>query len=521
MATQEFVFEVHYGGHIDRRFMNSYVGGDVDVYKTDVIPHDRVSFSVVEDIAKRYGYKSGDLIYYLLPGETLRNGLKLITSNFDVNEMVQAHLGLPIVELYINSFSGSIPDIDEGNDEDDNDNDDDDDERGYSRIERDDPYWEEVNEPDLFVDNDDVHDDVPGPSMGRGGEESDESDEGEEEGDEEEGDEDEGRGVDHTNSGFDYDEDANSDMPRSNILTSPPRSDDEYEVTSQRHVTEPSEFQMADMGNTEFVVGQKFSSIQVFINAVRETNVNMGKDVKFRRNYLAKCIVVCSDTRCKYRIYGRKCKDEESFEVRSVQSVHKCRRKHSNSILKSSWIADKLIEKFRAQPNMPVKAMVETVKERWGVDVKEHRLYRARRLAKDKIRGSVNDQYKKLWDFCETIRRTNIGSCVMMKIERPLPDKPAKFQRLYFSLAAMKSGFLAGCRPIIGLDGCFLKGPHKGQLLAAISRDANNQMYPVAFAVVEAEVKDSWTWFLETLLSDLGAPPPEGWTFISDRQKVK
>jgi hypothetical protein len=151
-------------------------------------------------------------------------------------------------------------------------------------------------------------------------------------------------------------------------------------------------------------------------------------------------------------------------------------------------------------------------------------LYRARRLAKDKIRGKVNDQYRKLWDFCETIRRTNIGSCVMMKIDRPLPDKPAKFQRLYFSLAAMKSGFLAGCRPIIGLDGCFLKGPHKCQLLAAISRDANNQMYPVAFVVVEAEVKDNCTLFLEALLLIFSPPPPraraDGWTFISDRQKV-
>jgi hypothetical protein len=29
-------------------------------------------------------------------------------------------------------------------------------------------------------------------------------------------------------------------------------------------VTELSEFQMANMGNTEFVVGQKFPSIQVF-----------------------------------------------------------------------------------------------------------------------------------------------------------------------------------------------------------------------------------------------------------------
>jgi hypothetical protein len=46
-------------------------------------------------------------------------------------------------------------------------------------------------------------------------------------------------------------------------------------------------------------------------------------------------------------------------------------------------------------------------------------------------------------------------------------------------------------------------------------------MYPIAFAIVEAEVKDSWVWFLETLVADLGthgrhARP----TFISDRQKV-
>jgi len=73
---------------------------------------------------------------------------------------------------------------------------------------------------------------------------------------------------------------------------------------------------MTDMGNSEFVVGQKFPSIQVFKDAVKESNVNIGKDVKFKKNYLTKCIVVCRDTHCKYRIYGRKCKDEKSFKVR-------------------------------------------------------------------------------------------------------------------------------------------------------------------------------------------------------------
>jgi hypothetical protein len=176
-------------------------------------------------------------------------------------------------------------------------------------------------------------------------------------------------------------------MACSDILTSPPKSDEEYEVASQsqrKHVTKRSEFHLTDMGNPEFVVGQKFPSIQVFREAVRECNAKMGKDVKFKRNYIAKCVVVCRDERCKYMIYGRKCKDEESFEVRSFQPKHSCRRRHDNSIMKSNWIADKLIDKFRAQPNMPVKEIVEEVKDRWGVDVKEHRLYRARRLAKEK-----------------------------------------------------------------------------------------------------------------------------------------
>lgn len=58
--------------------------------------------------------------------------------------------------------------------------------------------------------------------------------------------------------------------------------------------------------------------------------------------------------------------------------------------------------------------------------------------------------------------------------------------------AACKKGFLAGCRRVIGLDGCFIKGATYGQLLCALGRDANNQIYPIAWALVEKETYDSW-----------------------------
>lgn len=82
-------------------------------------------------------------------------------------------------------------------------------------------------------------------------------------------------------------------------------------------------------------------------------------------------------------------------------------------------------------------------------------------------------------------------------------------------------GFKAGCRKVIGLDGCFFKGACQGELLAAIGRDANNQMYPVAWAVVEQETRENWEWFLEFLMKDLEINDDgAGWVFISDQQKV-
>ena len=65
-------------------------------------------------------------------------------------------------------------------------------------------------------------------------------------------------------------------------------------------------------------------------------------------------------------------------------------------------------------------------------------------------------------------------------------------------------GFLAGCRPIIGLDACHLKTKSSGQLICTVGRDPNNEYFPFAYVVVEAETKNSWTWFLNLFLPDIG-----------------
>ena len=122
-------------------------------------------------------------------------------------------------------------------------------------------------------------------------------------------------------------------------------------------------------------------------------------------------------------------------------------------------------------------------------------------------------------DYCVTVQKYNPNTSLFVVTQRPQMDRIPCFQRLYVCYEAQKVGFVSGCRPIIGLDGCFLKGLYGGQVLAAIGRDGNENMFPIAMAVVEAENMDSWTWFLKSLIDDIGDGGDMGWTFMSDRQK--
>ena len=70
------------------------------------------------------------------------------------------------------------------------------------------------------------------------------------------------------------------------------------------------------------------------------------------------------------------------------------------------------------------------------------------------------------------------------------------------------------------MDECHLKGHANGQLLTVVSINGNNQIFPIAFAIVKIENADNWRWFLETLIQDVGIIDQQKWILITDKQKV-
>jgi hypothetical protein len=71
---------------------------------------------------------------------------------------------------------------------------------------------------------------------------------------------------------------------------------------------------------------------------------------------------------------------------------------------------------------------------------------------------------------------------------------------------------------VLSIDGSFLRGKDKGTLLVAISCDADNALVPLAFALVERENRDSWSWFLRLVWIHVMGPGREVGV-ISDRHQ--
>jgi hypothetical protein len=97
--------------------------------------------------------------------------------------------------------------------------------------------------------------------------------------------------------------------------------------------------------------------------------------------------------------------------------------------------------------------MKQTVQEEMFADVSISKLKRAKSMVMQKVLDATKGQYQMLYDYQLELLRSNPGSTFIVHKEKDV--EPPTFKRIYICLDALKKGFLAGCRKVVGLDGCF------------------------------------------------------------------
>ncbi|XP_013745161.1 uncharacterized protein LOC106447729 [Brassica napus] len=193
---------------------------------------------------------------------------------------------------------------------------------------------------------------------------------------------------------------------------------------------------------------------------------------------------------------------------------------HPQQSIPANGRSEKLfVDKIREEPEyfMPMK-IEELVMEKWKLSVSRPQCQHARNKALRWIEREYDEQFGRLRDYCAEIRSSNVNSSVELDCLRN-DDGIEVFNRFYVCFDILRRTWKETFRPLIGVDDCFLKSRMKGKLLVALGRDADNAIYPIAWAVVQVENNNNWLWFVRKIKVDLGLDEGEGYVMVSDRQK--
>ena len=125
------------------------------------------------------------------------------------------------------------------------------------------------------------------------------------------------------------------------------------------------------------------------------------------------------------------------------------------------------------------------VMQNLSIDLSVNQVYRSKRKAKDLINGDEQLQYGVLRDYAQMISIVDKGSKVILQTEMVDETSQPKFKRMYVRFNAQKVRFLGRCKPFIGLDGCHIKHRFDRQILSSTTKDANDNIFLVAMAIVE------------------------------------
>ncbi|WMV25936.1 hypothetical protein MTR67_019321 [Solanum verrucosum] len=302
-------------------------------------------------------------------------------------------------------------------------------------------------------------------------------------------------------------------------------SDEQLDVDAVRGVDIPTRRRSKKVRYDEdyevsiFELGMVFEGANQFRKAVADYVVEYMRQIKLRPNEKHRVRVKCKNANYKWLLYASIDRDSGDFIVKNYHPVHKCIPLNRNKLCNSKLIARKFKDRIVSQPYIRIWEIQDLVRKTLGLYVGKTLCYRAKQRIMKENMGDWKVEFARLCYYADMIKQTNPGSFCWVKIDKETEPGKNLFVYFYVCFHAFKQGWLEGCRNIIGFDGCFLKGACKGELLVAVGKNGNNQMYLIAWAVVDTETKHSWSWFIRYLIVDLNLGTGEGLTVMLDMQK--
>ncbi|KAG5546675.1 hypothetical protein RHGRI_018746 [Rhododendron griersonianum] len=265
-------------------------------------------------------------------------------------------------------------------------------------------------------------------------------------------------------------------------------------------------------------VNQKFEGGAVeFRDKLAKFAIFYGFEYSFAKNETDRVTAFCKDADCKWRVHARLDKVSRYFYIRSFDDIHSCGAsvltpKHSRA--SSSMIGRLMSADIRTTPQKRPIDVVSSLKGLYGVDVPYKRAWKGVEKGRSEAFGDYDASFDELRWYREAVKNSDPESVFEIEVD----TETNRFKRLFVAFSACIYGF-KHLRPLLFVDGTFLKGNFKGSLLSASAKDGDKGtilLFPLCIGVADSESNENWLWFMKKL-RDILDGDTRSIVFVSDR----
>nr|XP_016497948.1 PREDICTED: uncharacterized protein LOC107816716 [Nicotiana tabacum] len=200
--------------------------------------------------------------------------------------------------------------------------------------------------------------------------------------------------------------------------------------------------------------------------------------------------LICVSENCTWHFKATSINDSAMFKVRNFDNQHTCSLMDNTSIQRKPTamvVGSMVIPKYSDPKTIytPKDIQLDMLSEH-DVNLTYMQAWRAKEKALQFLRGYPVDSYNKLPSYLYILEKTYLGSVVRLK-----KTEDDCFLYVFVVICTSISGW-EYCRPVVVVDGTFLKSSYRRIMLIASTMDAAGTILPLAYAVIDSENDALW-----------------------------
>jgi hypothetical protein len=136
------------------------------------------------------------------------------------------------------------------------------------------------------------------------------------------------------------------------------------------------------------------------------------------------------------------------------------------------WCVDRLGNWLNKNPTKGLGDCKDKLEGDYGIKLKYSKAWSGMKVALEQIHGKYEESFQLLFNWAAQIEKASTSSLIEIELEKV--GKKNMFKMIFIALKPCVDGFLARCRPFLGIDASSLNGKYRGQLASATGVDGHN-----------------------------------------------